>query len=121
MKNLNEVLSRLEKRGFRLKQEKCTFLAHSVEYLGHRIDKEGISALPRKVEAIANASHPTDVQELRSVLDLINYYGKFIQDLATLLHPLNHSYRLTLTTAVWLLLPVMVVTNVEGGGKLLCQ
>ncbi len=54
MKNLNEVLSRLEKHGFRLKQEKCAFLAHSVEYLEHRIDKEGISALPRKVEAIAS-------------------------------------------------------------------
>ena len=89
MKNLNEVLSRLEKHGFRLKQEKCTFLAHSVEYLGHRIDKEGISALPRKVEAIANAPQPTNVQELRSFLGLINYYGKFIQDLATLLYPLN--------------------------------
>ncbi len=89
MKNLNKVLSRLEKHGFRLKQEKCTFLAHSVEYLGHRIDKEGISALPRKVEAIANAPQPTNVQELRSFLGLINYYGKFIQDLATLLYPLN--------------------------------
>ena len=60
-----------------------------MEYLGHRIDKEGISALPRKVKAIANAPHPTNVQELRSFLGLINYYGKFIQDLATLLYPLN--------------------------------
>ncbi len=57
-----------------------------MEYLGHRIDKEGISALPRKVKAIANAPHPTNVQELRSFLGLINYYGKFIQDLATLLY-----------------------------------
>ncbi len=89
MKNLNEVLSRLEKHGFRLKQEKWRFLAHSVEYLGHRIDKEGISALPRKVEAITNAPHPTNVTELRSFLGLIKYYGKFIQNLATLLYPLN--------------------------------
>ncbi len=34
---------------------------------------------------------------------------------------LMDSYRLTLTAAVWPLLPAMVVTSVEGGGQLLCQ
>ena len=87
--NLDEVLSRLEKHGFQLKKSKCTFLAKSVEYLGHRIDKDGISELPNKVDAIVNAPHPTNVQELRSFLGLLNYYGKFIRNLATILHPLN--------------------------------
>ncbi len=50
--------------------------AKSVEYLGHKIDKGGISALPNKVDAIVNAPHPTNVQELRSFLGLLNYYGK---------------------------------------------
>lgn len=44
LKNLKEVLARLEKHGLRLKKSKCTFLANSVEYLGHRIDQEGIHA-----------------------------------------------------------------------------
>ena len=87
--NLDEVLSRLEKHGFRLKKSKCTFLAKSVEYFGHRINKDGISALPNKVDAIVSAPHPTNVQELRSFLGLLNYYGKFIRNLATILHPLN--------------------------------
>ncbi len=64
-------------------------MAKSVEYLGHKIDKGGISALPNKVDAIVNAPHPTNVQELRSFLGLLNYYGKFIRNLATILHPLN--------------------------------
>ena len=89
LQNLNEVFSRLEKHGFRLKREKCTLLAKSVEYLGHSITKDGISALPDKVEAIAKAPQPTNVQELRSFLGLLNYYGKFIRNLATILHPLN--------------------------------
>ncbi len=61
-------------------------MAKSAEYLGHKIDKDGISALPNKV---VNAPHPTNVQELRSFLGLLNYYGKFIRNLSTILHPLN--------------------------------
>jgi len=35
------------------------------------------------------APPPANVQQLRSFLGLINYYGKFIPNLSTLLHPLN--------------------------------
>ncbi len=53
-------------------------MAKLVEYLSHKIDKDDISALPNKVDAIVNAPHPANVQELRSFLGLLNYYGKFI-------------------------------------------
>ena len=36
-----------------------------------------------------NAPSPKNLHELRSLLGLINYYGKFIPNLATILHPLN--------------------------------
>ena len=39
---LNEVLTRLETAGVRLKKEKCVFMAKEVIYLGHRINKEGL-------------------------------------------------------------------------------
>ena len=86
---LEEVFSRLEKHGFKLKLEKCEFLTAHIEYLGHVVSKEGIHPIPSKVEAIVNAPTPANVQQLRSFLGLINYYGKFIPNLATLLHPLN--------------------------------
>ena len=35
------------------------------------------------------APTPQNVQELRSFLGLINYYGKFIPNAATVLAPLN--------------------------------
>ena len=79
----------LEKHGFRLKQGKCEFLLPAVEYLGHQISKDGIGPLPSKVAAINQAPAPTNVQELRSILGLLNYYGKFVPNLATILHPLN--------------------------------
>ena len=68
--------------------EKCEFQLPSIEYLGHIISKDGIRAMPSKVEAIVRAPTPANVRQLRSFLGLINYYGKFIPNLATLLHPL---------------------------------
>ena len=45
--------------------------------------------LSKKLKAILEAPKPQNVQELRSFLGLINYYGKFLPNLATMLHPLN--------------------------------
>ena len=42
LKNLAEVLERLADHGLKLKQEKCSFLQDSVEYLGHHFDAEGV-------------------------------------------------------------------------------
>lgn len=61
----------------------------SVEYLGYIVDKDGLHATPSKIEAIVNAPAPRCVSELRSFLGLVNYYGKFICHLSTLIQPLN--------------------------------
>ena len=71
------------------KEEKCTFLGESVKYLGHRVDKHGLHTVPEKVRAIVEAPHPKTVQELGLFLGLLNYYNKFIPNLASLIHPLN--------------------------------
>ena len=57
--------------------------------MGHCIDAGGVHTSPTKVEAIAKAPVPKNVTELRSFLGMINYYGKFISDLSTKLHPLH--------------------------------
>ncbi|KAL7834748.1 hypothetical protein SRHO_G00289950 [Serrasalmus rhombeus] len=89
LKTLNAVLSRLEEYGLHLKQEKCLFFQESVEYLGHIIDAAGLHKSPEKVCAIIDAPAPGDVSQLRSFLGMLNYYGRFIPDLATVLKPLN--------------------------------
>ena len=58
-------------------------------FLGHQIDADGIHPTDEKLKAIVQAPTPENVQELRSFLDLINYYGKFIPNAATTLAPLN--------------------------------
>ncbi len=69
--NLREVLGRLKEHGIRPKQCKCRFMANSVEYLGYRIDKDGLHALPEKVAAIVDAPQPNNATELRAFGELL--------------------------------------------------
>ena len=98
LNNLAQVLERLESAGMRLKREKCAFLLPSVAYLGHIISEEGLRTADSKVRAIVDAPEPQNVGELRSFIGMVNYYGKFLPDLATLLSPL---YRLLRKYARW--------------------
>ena len=90
LQNLEEVLKRLRDQGARVKKGKCAFLQKSVEFLGHRIDSEGLHTTSRKVEAISQSPRPINQRQLRSFLGLAQYYGKFVPNLSTLLHPLNN-------------------------------
>ena len=86
--HLEEVLRRLKEAGMQLKREKCEYLLLSVDYLRHIISKEGLRTSDANVEAILQAPAPKEVTELQSFLGLVNYYGKFLPDLATVLSPL---------------------------------
>lgn len=90
---LEKVLQRFKQYGVRARKVKCKFLTNSVEYLGHIIDAEGQHPLPSKLKAITGAPEPKNVVELRSFLGLLNYYGRFIANLSTILHPLNSLLR----------------------------
>ena len=85
---LEEVLRRFNESGLRLHREKCFFLQSSVEYLGFKIDAEGIHPLQQKVEAIVRAPRPRDKTELKAYLGLLSYYGRFLPNLSTVLAPL---------------------------------
>ena len=93
LNHLSQVLERLQNKGFRLKKDKCHFLQSSVEYLGHVIDANGLHTTPTKQQAIAEARAPTNTSELRSFLGLVNYYGRFLPNVSTTLHPLNRLLR----------------------------
>ena len=96
--NLSTLLSRLETAGMRLKKSKCSFFLSEVEYLGHCITPDGLKPSPSKVEAIVAAPPPTDVSQLKAFLGLVNYYGRFLTNLASTLVPL---YKLLRKHARW--------------------
>ena len=67
LRNLEEVLTRLESSGFRLKCCKCEFLLPSVDYLGHTITADDLKPCESKVQAIRGAP-VAHVAQLRSFL-----------------------------------------------------
>ncbi|KAL5506357.1 hypothetical protein EMCRGX_G007979 [Ephydatia muelleri] len=85
---LEAVLDRLSNAGMKLKLSKYFFLLPSVEYLGHVISAEGIRPSSEKTRAIFNAPAPQNVTQLRFFLGLLNYYGKFLPNLSSVLAPL---------------------------------
>lgn len=87
--NLREVFARLQNMGLRIKLSKCEFFKSKVCYLGHIIDKNGLRPDDRKLEAIIKAPVPKDVSQLKAFLGLINYYGRFVPHLSSILHPLH--------------------------------
>ena len=89
LRNLNEVLTRLEKAGMRLKKNKYIFLMSAVEYLGHKITKDGLQPSDFKVEAVAKAPFLRNVTGLKAFVGLINYCGIFLLNLSTTLAPLH--------------------------------
>ena len=89
IQNLNTVLDRLDSHGLRLQLSKCKFVQRSVTYMGCIISAEGISATEEKVEAIKKAPRPENSTQLRTFLAMINYHGKFIRNLSSILQPLN--------------------------------
>lgn len=76
LQNLENVLQRLTQYNIRANKSKCAFMCDAVEYLGHRIDATGLHTV-LKVKAVQDAPPPRNVQELRSFLGLLHYYGKF--------------------------------------------
>ena len=85
---LDKTLERLSKAGLRLRLEKSAFMQKEVNYLGHRIDAIGLYPDGKRVQAIKAAPEPRNVTKLRSYLGLLNYYGRFLPDVATKLKPL---------------------------------
>ena len=88
LQNVKAVFQRLSDAGFTVKKEKCEFFKNSINYLGYSIDKHGCHTDKSKVEAILRAPAPTNVTELKSFLGLVNFYGRFLNKLADVLHPM---------------------------------
>ena len=60
-----------------------------MDFLGHRVNSQGICPLPDKVQVIQNFPQPQSQGQLREFLGLINFYHRFIPHCAQLLQPLQ--------------------------------
>ena len=58
-------------------------------FVGMVLSERGISCAEDKVKAVLEARGPSSASEVRSFLGLVNYFGRFIPDLATVSEPLR--------------------------------
>lgn len=93
LERLGKVLERLRKAGFRLKKEKCEFMKERMEFLGHVVDSQDIRPSPGKIKAMVNMPEPKNLKEVESFLGMVQFYGKVVPNLATLVAPLNELRR----------------------------
>ena len=79
---LDVVLDRIKSSGISLKKDKCVFGVKEVEYLGYTLGGGCVRPKRNLLEAIRRAPNPTDKDQLRSFLGLIEFYSKFIRNFA---------------------------------------
>lgn len=68
-RRLMNVLQRLREKNITLNKSKCEFNKNSVNFFGYHISAEGVSADPKKIDAIKSATAPQNAGELRVFSD----------------------------------------------------
>ncbi|KAL5258791.1 hypothetical protein ACHWQZ_G009300 [Mnemiopsis leidyi] len=87
--NLNNVITRLEMRGFKCKIEKTCFMQREVVYLGHVVSADGIKPVRSKVDSLLAAPEPKNVDQLVSFLGAVNYYRRYLPNMSSIIAPLD--------------------------------
>ena len=89
LSDLRTVFERLAAHGIIINPNKCVFGVSALDFLGHHIDKHGITPLPEKVQAVRDFPQPTSQRQLRQFIGLVNFYHRFLPHCAQLMQPLH--------------------------------
>ena len=88
VKHLTVLFDRLEENGLVVKVKKCILGVSEIEFLGHKVSKDGILPLPTKVRAISDFPAPKTVTALEQFVGMVNFYHVFVPKAAEVMKPL---------------------------------
>lgn len=100
LKRVKQFYQICRENGIRLRREKCQLLTNELEYLGFKMNEQGVHKTAGKVQAVLNAPAPKNVTEVKSFAGLVGFYGRFVPNLSTMFHPINELLRKE-TPFVW--------------------
>ena len=83
------VLSRLEAEGYYANPVKCQFLRDEVHFLGHVVNRAGVSMQQHKVEAVRSWPALQSVKDVRAFLGLAGFYRRFVAGFSRIAQPLT--------------------------------
>jgi len=89
LEKLEEVFQRLRQAGLKVNAKKSFFARAELEYLGYWITRNGISPVPKKINAIQAMKPPTNKKELRKFIGIVNYYRDMWVRRSEVLAPLS--------------------------------
>ena len=87
---LRKLFERFRHFGLTLNPEKCSFMFPEIQFLGHKLNAEGIKPLDENIIKIKNFPVPTTVKKVRRFHGLVSYYRKFVKHFSELAAPLTN-------------------------------
>ncbi|KAK3507924.1 hypothetical protein QTP70_003814 [Hemibagrus guttatus] len=93
VRQVREVLTRLQRHHLYVKLEKCEFHRSTVTFLGYVISHQGVEMDVVKVRAVTEWPAPTTVRELQQFLGFANFYRRFIRNYSSVAGPLTSLLR----------------------------
>ena len=83
------MLGAIGSAGVTCSPEKCRFCHDKIEYVGHVIDKDGLSFSDEKKQEVFDFPQPIFLKELQRFFGMVNYFEGHLRDLETELGPLR--------------------------------
>lgn len=93
VRHLKQLFQAIKSEGLKLKFSKCTFAADSVKYLGHVIQNNSVRPLKDNLISIKDFPTPKTQKNVRQFLGKINFYHKYVPNIAIKLEPLHNLLR----------------------------
>ncbi len=87
--HIEEVMVRLQKAGLTVNPEKVSFAQGEISFLGHLVSCRGVRIDPARIQGIQDFPPPKDAKGIARFVGMINFYRRFIPNIAELAAPLN--------------------------------
>ncbi len=86
--HLDAVFASIAKSGITLSPKKCNLGYQSLQLLGQKVSRLGLSTHKEKIEAIVDLAEPRNIKELQTFLGMMVYFSAYIPFYAWIVVPL---------------------------------